>query len=137
MALVLEGELATEALKRLPPHAVGSAEELWTVVFGLLGGCDAAVRRTGPVAALRVEAGDLGIAPGWQVDLWRRGDAARDAVAQAVVRVCDRFGAETVVRPRLALDPGDLPERRFRWDAGAAPPRPSPAPASTAPAGRS
>lgn len=132
LALVLEGETATEVLERLPPLAVGSAEELWPVVFGLLGGCDAALRRTGPVAALRLEAGDLGIAPGRQADLWRRGDAARDAVAQAVMRVCDRFGAATVLRPRLALDPGDLPERRFRWEPGtAAPAAPAPVAAPT------
>jgi hypothetical protein len=40
-------------------------------------------------------------------------------VAHAVARLQDRFGTETVVRPRLTLDPGDLPERRFSWEPAA------------------
>ncbi|HEX6493790.1 MAG TPA: hypothetical protein VF112_09780, partial [Candidatus Dormibacteraeota bacterium] len=74
------------------------------------------------MTGLRLEAGELSTASGRQVELWRRGDAERDAVAHAVARLQDRFGTGTVVRPRLALDPGDLPERRFAWEPAAAPP---------------
>lgn len=40
-------------------------------------------------------------------------------MARSVVRLQDRFGQGAVVRARLALDPGDLPERRFVWEAPA------------------
>jgi len=51
-----------------------------------------------------------------QADLLRPGDGARDAVVATAERLRSRFGAATVRRPRLALDPGDLPERRFTWE---------------------
>jgi nucleotidyltransferase/DNA polymerase involved in DNA repair len=111
--LVLEFESgATLRCERQPPLAVGDAGELWPVVLGLL----AAVRPQAPVTALRLEAGALEVVSGRQIDLWRRGDAARGAVALAVERLRDRFGPQTVLRPRLAVDPGDLPERRFVWE---------------------
>jgi len=123
VALILEGETGPVGeAERLPPVAVGDAAELWPVVLALLGAVasDPACRLgpCGPVAALRLEAAALAPAMGRQVDLWRRGDAARDAVAVTVSSLQDRFGVATVLRPRLALDPGDLPERRFRWEAG-------------------
>jgi hypothetical protein len=69
------------------------------------------------VTAARLEVGQLSGATGRQVHLWRRGDADSEAVARAVARVGDRFGPASVLRPRLALDPGDLPERRFTYAA--------------------
>jgi nucleotidyltransferase/DNA polymerase involved in DNA repair len=120
--LVLEGDAGTVATaSRVPPVATGSAEELWPAVLGLLG----AAEPSAPVTALRLEATGLGIATGRQVDLWRRGDAARDAVDRTVARLGDRFGAQTVLRPRLAVDPGDIPERRFTWMPGSAPAEPT------------
>lgn len=112
------GAMATAS--RVLPAPAGNATELWPGVLGLLG--DA--RPGHPVVALRLEAGELVGGPGRQVDLWRGGDAGRDAVVRSVARLQDRFGAGTVLRPRLALDPGDLPERRFRWegDRGSLPP---------------
>ena len=101
---------------RVPPLPVGSAADLWPAVLALLG----SVRPDGPVAALRLLAGGLGPAAARQTDLLRAGDAARDAVTVTVARLRDRFGGGTVLRPRLALDPGDLPERRFVWEIGAA-----------------
>ncbi|HEV7679498.1 MAG TPA: hypothetical protein VGQ42_13110 [Candidatus Dormibacteraeota bacterium] len=100
---------------RVLPVPAGNAGELWPAVLGLLG----EARPTAPVSALRLEAGRLSAGSGRQVDLWRAGDAGRDAVARSVVRLQDRFGQDTVVRARLALDPGDLPERRFVWEAPA------------------
>jgi hypothetical protein len=49
--------------------------------------------------------------------MWRSGDATRDAVAAVAGRLRARFGETAARRPRLALDPGDLPERRFVWEA--------------------
>lgn len=100
---------------RIPPVPPGGPHDLWPAVLGLLGG----IRPAAPVGALRLVAAGLRPPAGRQVDMWRRGDAARDAVAVTVARLRDRFGATTVLRPRLALDPGDLPERRFTWAAGA------------------
>ena len=122
LGLVLEGEAGTAAEgTRVPPAPAGSAAEVWAAVLGLLGALEHAPPGGVPpvVTALRLEAGELATASGRQVDLWRRGDAERDAVARAVVRLHDRFGAGAVVRPRLALDPGDLPERRFSWEPAA------------------
>jgi nucleotidyltransferase/DNA polymerase involved in DNA repair len=114
--LVLEGEGGTvAAATRVPPAPAGSAADLWPTVLGLLGAAEPA----GPVVGLRLEVGALGITSGRQVELWRRGDAERDAVVRAVARLHDRFGAAAVLRPRLALDPGDLPERRFAWEPAA------------------
>jgi DNA polymerase IV len=111
LVLEQEGGAAVTASRVLPAPA-GNATELWPAVLGLLG--DA--RPQAPVAALRLEAGGLCPGPGRQVDLWRAGDAGRDAVARSVARLRDRFGAGTVLRPRLAVDPGDLAERRFVWE---------------------
>ncbi len=61
------------------------------------------------MTALRLEVGELATASGRQVELWRRGDAERDAVAHAVARLQDRFGAATVVRPRLPSTPATSP----------------------------
>jgi nucleotidyltransferase/DNA polymerase involved in DNA repair len=114
VGLVLEGEGGPPlaAGTRVPPAPAGSAAELWAAVLGLL----AALEPGAPVAGLRLEVDELATASGRQVELWRRGDAERDAVAHAVARLQDRFGAATVVRPRLTVDPGDLPERRFAWE---------------------
>jgi len=122
LALEQEGGGMAAATRVLPAPA-GSATELWPAVLGLLGD----IRPGCPVVALRLEAGGLGDGPGRQVDLWRSGDAGRDAVVRSAARLRDRFGADTVLRPRLALDPGDLPERRFEWhrDATAGPARPA------------
>ena len=110
--LVLESDTAEAAATRVPPAPAGSAEELWPAVLGLLG----AVQPGAPVTAVRLVAGDLATATGRQVDLWRRGDAAGDAVTRTVARLDDRFGPGSVLRPRLAVDPGDIPERRFTWE---------------------
>jgi hypothetical protein len=116
VGLVLEGEAGPVAAgTRVPPAPAGSAGQLWAAVLGLLG----ALEPAGPVVGLRLEVGELSTASGRQVELWRRGDAERDAVAHAVARLQDRFGTATVVRPRLTLDPGDLPERRFAWEPAA------------------
>jgi DNA polymerase-4 len=116
VGLVLEGEAGPVAAgTRVPPAPAGSAVELWATVLGLLG----ALEPTGPVAGLRLEVDELSTASGRQVELWRRGDAERDAVARAVARLQDRFGTATVVRSRLTLDPGDLHERRFAWEPAA------------------
>lgn len=113
LGLVLEEEGGTAATAtRVLPAPAGNGAELWPAVLGLLG--DA--RPQAPVVALRLEAGGLCPGPGRQVDLWRTGDAGREAVVRSVARLQDRFGAGTVLRPRLALDPGDLAERRFVWE---------------------
>jgi len=119
LALEEEGGGAAAATRVLPAPA-GNAVELWPAVLGLLG--DARPQR--PVSALRLEARRLCSGAGRQVDLWRTGDAGRDTVVRSVVRLQDRFGSGAVLRPQLALDPGDLPERRFTW-------RDAPAPAGT------
>lgn len=111
LALEEEGGAAATARRVLPVPA-GNGAELWPAVLGLLG----EARPQAPVVALRLEAGGLCPGPGRQVDLWRTGDAGREAVVRSVARLQDRFGAGTVLRPRLALDPGDLAERRFVWE---------------------
>jgi DNA polymerase IV len=93
-----------------PPANVG---ELWTAALGLLG----EIKLQAPVAAVRVGVTRLTPAVGRQADLLRPGDGAHDAVVATADRLRSRFGAATVRRPRLALDPGDLPERRFTWEA--------------------
>jgi hypothetical protein len=82
-------------------------------VLGLLG----ELKPQAPVAAVRVGVTRLSPATGRQADLLRPGDGAREAVVATAERLRSRFGATTVRRPRLALDPGDLPERRFTWEA--------------------
>jgi DNA polymerase IV len=95
------------------PVPAGNAEETWTAVLGLLG----ELHPEAPVTAVRVEVSGLVPAEGRQTDMWRSGDATRDAVAAVAGRLRARFGEAAARRPRLALDPGDLPERRFVWDA--------------------
>ena len=68
-----------------------------------------------PVTAVRVELTHISAAACRQTDLLRPGDAARDSVVAAAARLGSRFGEAVARRPRLALDPGDLPERRFVW----------------------
>lgn len=96
----------------VPAGPVGNIVETWAAVLGLLG----ELRPGAPVTAVLVEVQRLAPAAGRQTDLWRAGDAAREAVFLAAGRLRARFGDQAVRRPRLALDPGDLPERRFAWD---------------------
>src|SRR5581483_4342537 len=112
----------TASSSRVLPAAAGNAAELWPAVLGMLG----EARPQRPVAALRLVAGQLQRGGGRQVEMWRGGDARRDSVLRGAMRLQDRFGAGTVLQPRLAVDPGDLPERRGAWDRpGAAPPPPA------------
>ena len=97
----------------VPPAPSGNVGELWTAVLGLLG----ELKIQAPVAAVRVGVTRLTPAAGRQADLLRPGDGAHEAVVATADRLRSRFGAATVRRPRLALDPGDLPERRFTWEA--------------------
>jgi hypothetical protein len=85
---------------------------LWTAVLALLG----ELRPPAPVSALRLEV-ELRGAAGRQADLWRGGDAERELVLAAAARLQRRYGETALRRPRLAVDPGDLPERRFLWEA--------------------
>jgi hypothetical protein len=96
----------------VPPAPSGNVGELWTAALGLLG----ELKIQAPVAAVRVGVTRLTAAAGRQADLLRPGDGAHDAVVATADRLRSRFGAATVRRPRLALDPGDLPERRFTWE---------------------
>src|SRR6202030_3404879 len=59
------------------PAPVDSIELGWAAVLGLLGD----LHPPAPVTAVRIEAGRLSPAGGRQTDMWRPGDAARDAVA--------------------------------------------------------
>jgi DNA polymerase-4 len=95
----------------VPPAPSGNSGELWTAALGLLG----ELKPHAPVAAVRLVVSRLTPAAGRQADLLRPGDGAHDAVVATADRLRSRFGAATVRRPRLALDPGDLPERRFTW----------------------
>lgn len=95
-----------------PPLPAGNAADLWAAVLGLLG----EVRPQAPVTAIRLEV-ELRGAAGRQADLWRGGDAEREQVLAAAARLQRRYGETALRRPRLATDPGDLPERRFHWDA--------------------
>ncbi|HZS13394.1 MAG TPA: hypothetical protein VFC09_02240 [Candidatus Dormibacteraeota bacterium] len=113
LALHLEEEGGGEVTAaRVLPAPAGNAEELWPAVLGMLG----EARPQAPVSAVRLVAGQLASGGGRQVDMWRGGDARRDAVLRDTMRLQDRFGRETVFAPRLAVDPGDLPERRGVWD---------------------
>jgi DNA polymerase IV len=101
--------ISTSGVPAAPP---GNAGELWTAALGMLG----ELQPWAPVAAVRVGVTRLVPAAGRQADLLRPGDGAREAVVATAERLRSRFGAATVRRPRLALDPGDLPERRFTWE---------------------
>lgn len=111
VALVMELEEG-EALRLESPPALpaGSAATLWEATLALL----VEAHPHAPVAALRVEV-EVAPAAGRQPDLWRGGDARREVVLQAAARLRRRHGQGVVVRPVLAVDPGDLPERRFSW----------------------
>ena len=117
-----EGGAAVGAARVLPAPA-GNANELWPAVLGMLG----EARPAAPMVALRLQAGQLCSGGGRQLDLWRAGDAQREAVQRAAMRLQDRFGRGTVLRPRQALDPGDLPERRVLWETPDGQPFPGPA----------
>jgi hypothetical protein len=93
-----------------PPLPAGNAAELWAAVLALLG----ELRPRAPVCALRLEV-EMRAAAGRQADLWRGGDAQREQVLAAAARLQRRYGETALRRPHLAVDPGDLPERRFRW----------------------
>lgn len=131
-AVVLSCELEAAApvgLRILPSHPPGSGAELWPVALELLAG----LRLPAPVVAIRLEVEGLERGAGRQADLWR-GDTATEAIEGAAARLRARFGPGAVRTAELADDPGDLPERRFRWAepepvAVTAPGRGDPAPA--------
>ncbi|MBV9100570.1 MAG: hypothetical protein JOZ46_11610 [Candidatus Dormibacteraeota bacterium] len=108
----VEGGPPLEAAEVAPAPA-SSAAGAWPLVLGLLG----RLQPSCPVTAVRLELTRLMPAGGRQTDMLRPGDASRDAVAGAAVRLRARFGDTAARRPRLALDPGDLPERRYVWEA--------------------
>lgn len=113
VALVLELEEAPGLrVTAPPPLPAGNVPELWAAVLALLG----ELRPQSPVTAIRLEV-ELRGASGRQADLWRGGDAEREQVLAAAARLQRRYGETALRRPRLAVDPGDLPERRFHWDA--------------------
>jgi DNA polymerase-4 len=97
----------------VPANPSGNIAELWAAALGLLG----ELQPRAPVAAVRVGVTRLTPAAGRQADLLRPGDGTREAVVATADRLRSRFGAATVRRPKLAVDPGDLPERRFTWEA--------------------
>jgi DNA polymerase-4 len=112
VTLVCELEDAEPAGLRITPlQPPGSGAELWPVALELLGG----LRLTAPVTAVRLEVEGLQPGAGRQVDLWRGGDAAGEEINGAASRLRARFGRAAVRRAELTVDPGDLPERRFRW----------------------
>jgi len=94
------------------PAPVESPDTTWTAALSLL----TTLRPAAPVTAVAVEVRTLSPAGGRQTDLLRAGDATRDGVLSTAMRLRSRFGEVAVRRPRLALDPGDLPERRFTWE---------------------
>ncbi len=113
MTVVLELEDAPPlAAADTAPSPAGGPAETWTLALGMLGRLHPAA----PVTAVRLEVSNLAPAAGRQADMLRPGDATRDAVALAASRLRARFGDGAVRRPRLALDPGDLPERRYVWE---------------------
>lgn len=112
-AVTLAGELEEGepvGLRITPLHPPGSGAELWPVALELLAG----LRLPAPVVAIRLEVEGIERGSGRQVDLWR-GDAAIEAIEGAAARLRARFGQAAVRTAELAEDPGDLPERRFRW----------------------
>jgi DNA polymerase-4 len=105
-------EAAPISVSAVTAGPAGNSGELWTAALALLG----ELHPQSPVAAVRVGITRLTPAAGRQADLLRPGDGDHDAVVATAERLRSRFGAATVRRPRLALDPGDLPERRFTWE---------------------
>jgi len=106
---VEEGEAVSATARTSSP--LGSGAGLWTALFGLL----SELVPPAPVTGVRVGVTGLGPAGGRQSDLFRPGDAAREHVEIAAQRLRVRFGDGTVRRPALAVDPGDVPERRIAW----------------------
>ena len=112
VTLVCELEDAEPSGLRITPlQQPGSGAELWPVALDLLAG----LALTAPVTAVRLEVEGLQPGAGRQVDLWRGGDAAGEEIGGAASRLRARFGRMAVRRAELTVDPGDLPERRFRW----------------------
>jgi hypothetical protein len=112
VTLVCELEDAEPSGLRITPlQPPGSGAELWPVALELLAG----LRLTAPVTAVRLEVEGLQPGAGRQVDLWRGGDAAGEEIDGTAARLRARFGRTAVRRAELTVDPGDLPERRFRW----------------------
>ena len=112
VTLVCEREDAEPSGLRIAPlQPPGSGAELWPVALELLAG----LRLTAPVTAVRLEVEGLEPGAGRQIDLWRGGDAAGEEIGGAAARLRARFGRAAVRRAELTVDPGDLPERRFRW----------------------
>jgi DNA polymerase-4 len=97
-------------LRSVPLQPPGSGAELWATALELL----AALRLPAPVTAVRLEVGGVTPGPGRELDLWR-GKATAEGLSGAAARLRARFGAAAVRSAELADDPGDLPERRFRW----------------------
>jgi DNA polymerase-4 len=106
----LEDRAEPVGLRLAPARPPGSGAELWPVALELLGG----LRLLAPVTAIRLEVDGLEQGSGRQVDLWR-GDSAVETIEGAASRLRARLGAAAVRHAELAVDPGDLPERRFRW----------------------
>jgi nucleotidyltransferase/DNA polymerase involved in DNA repair len=112
VTLVCELEDAEPSGLRITPlQPPGGGAELWPVALELLAG----MHLTAPVTAVRLEVEGLEPGAGRQVDLWRDGDAAGEEIGGAAARLRARFGRTAVRRAELTVDPGDLPERRFRW----------------------
>ena len=112
VTLVCELEDAEPSgLRIIPLQPPGSGAELWPVALELLAG----LALTAPVTAVRLEVEGLRPGAGRQVDLWRGGDAAGEEIGGAASRLRARFGRTAVRSVELTVDPGDLPERRFRW----------------------
>ncbi len=101
--------------ERVPPQPAATAAELLPVVLGLIGSAAPA----GTVLVLERGALELLPVPARQIDLWHRHDADREAIAQAVARLHDRFGPGLVWRVQLRESvPDDWPERRLAWIPG-------------------
>ena len=99
------------------PRPVANPADTWAAVLLLLG----KLRFEAPVTAVRVKVAGLAPASARQPDMLRPGDAACDDVSLAAARLRARFGDRAVRLAKLALDPGDVPERRYLWaDATAA-----------------
>lgn len=97
-------------LRSVPLQPPGSGAELWVTALELL----AALRLPAPVTAVRLEVGEVTPGAGRELDLWR-GSATIAELSGAASRLRARFGVAAVRGAELADDPGDLPERRFRW----------------------
>lgn len=112
LRLALETDEPEEAtVVGVPPVPLGGPADLWSMALSLL----RVVVPRAPVGAIRLEAVATVRAGGRQGDFWRRGVSGGSPLAGALVHLGDRYGRSTLLRPRLALDPGDLPERRFGW----------------------